>query len=278
MKRLPGFKGLLLDTWWDIYLPVLVAGTNILLVLVQPHASAFIILSVMLLICMMAAGIRWRSWVLGGTTLLALGVALVVLLSALMPHLPESFSSRWQHVERRISVFFSMIQDEADVAEGGVIAELGDQASDDDLYQSRQALIAIGSGGLTGQGLGQGRQKYNFLPEGHNDYIFSNIAEELGFIGALLVLGLFLVFFIQGISVALRTTTNYAQIIATGYSFLITIQAALSIGVNLAVLPPTGISLPFFSYGGTSNLFFLLSIGLLLNVSKYSQPARVKID
>lgn len=270
MKRLSGWKGALLDTWWDIYLPFLVAGTNIALVLVQPHASATVILIGMLGICMLAGGIRLRSWLIGGSTLLALLIGVVLLINALAPSLPDSFSNRWQHVGRRISAFVSLNRDEIDPEDGGIIAEIGESASDDDLYQSRQALIAIGSGGTFGQGLGQGRQKYNFLPEGHNDYIFSNIAEELGFVGSAGVLLLFLAFFIQGLSIALRTTTNYAQIIATGYSFLITIQAALSIGVNIAVLPPTGISLPFFSYGGTSNLFFLLSIGLLLNVSKYS--------
>jgi len=139
----------------------------------------------------------------------------------------------------------------------------------DTSYQPMQALIAIGSGGLSGVGLGMGVQKYNYLPEAHNDYVFAIICEELGFIGALLVLSLFLVYFWRGSTIARRATNQYGRIVANGFATLITLQALLSMAVNLYIIPATGVSLPFFSYGGTSNLFFMIGIGLLLNVSKF---------
>ncbi len=124
---------------------------------------------------------------------------------------------------------------------------------------------------LTGVGLGNGRQKYNYLPEAHNDYIFAIIGEELGFIGTVSVIMLFLLFHLIGTRIAWRAINPHAAILAAGYTVLITTQALLNIGVATRSLPATGISLPFFSYGGTSNLFFMLAIGFILGVSRTGQ-------
>jgi len=251
-KRTRGFRGAMRGAWLDIMLPVIILGLPILVVFFQPHVSGVIILSAVAIVCLLSAGLPLRSWIVSSIIgLLVLGI-LIGAFIAFRPMLPEKIVSRFDHVVTRMEIFTD-----------------AEEATDDEYYQSRQALIAIGSGGLLGVGLGQGKQKNNYLPEGHNDYIFSNLVEELGMIGGIAVILLFLIFFILGLRVAFKASSVYAQIVAGGISSLITIQALLNIGVNVGAIPPTGISLPFFSYGGTSNMFFLIGVGLLLNVSKY---------
>jgi len=143
----------------------------------------------------------------------------------------------------------------------------------DQSYQTRQAEITMGTGGLTGVGLGQGRQKYNYLPMVHNDYIFPAIAEELGFIGTMTVLILFAIQFFLGVKISLNANSVYSSLIAWGFSFLIIFQVLLNVGVATKVIPATGITLPFFSYGGTSNIIFLVEIGMVLCVSRTGQAS-----
>lgn len=135
-------------------------------------------------------------------------------------------------------------------------------------WQIIQSLLAVGSGGLTGLGLGKGRQKYLYLPEEHNDFIFAVFCEELGFIGALLILVLFSMLILRGYWIALKAKNRYGSLIAMGLTSLLAIQVILNIAVVTNLIPCTGISLPFFSYGGTALLVQLLEMGIILAVSR----------
>lgn len=136
-------------------------------------------------------------------------------------------------------------------------------------YQIIQALLAFGSGGLFGVGLGASRQKYFYLPERHTDMIYAVLGEELGFIGAVLVLLLFMAFAWRGYRIAIQAPDRFTSLLAAGVTSLITLQAAMNIAVVTASIPSTGIPLPFLSYGGTSLLITLSGVGILLGVSRY---------
>jgi cell division protein FtsW len=136
-------------------------------------------------------------------------------------------------------------------------------------YQINQALLAIGSGGLFGRGLGKSIQKYNYLPEASGDSIFAIIAEELGFIRILMLIALFMVLAIRGFGVAKKAPDFYGKLIATGITSWICFQAFLNMAAISGLMPLTGIPLPFISYGGSALLFSLASMGILVNISKH---------
>jgi cell division protein FtsW len=138
-------------------------------------------------------------------------------------------------------------------------------------FQVRQSLIALGSGGVTGQGFGEGRQKYGFLPEPHNDFIFSMIGEEWGFLGVLLLVGLYLAVILVGFRVARRAPDLFGQLLAIGLASLIAMQAFLHMAVGLGMVPPTGLALPLVSFGRSNLLVTLLSLGVLLSVARASE-------
>lgn len=138
-------------------------------------------------------------------------------------------------------------------------------------YQLNQALIAIGSGGFQGRGLGQSRQKFLYLPEVGGDAIFPIIAEETGFVFAGGMIALFIVFFYRGYKISLSSLDNYGRIVAIGLSSWIVLQAAINIGGMLSVIPMTGVPLPFVSYGGTSIIATLWALGILTNISKQTK-------
>ncbi len=147
------------------------------------------------------------------------------------------------------------------------------QASDplDTGYHVRQILLALGSGGLLGVGLGHSRQKYLFLPETATDSIFAIIAEEIGFVGALVVIFLFVYFVYRGIRIAKNAPNTFSKILAVGLTAWIGAQTLLNIGSMVALVPLTGVPLPFISYGGTSLVAVLSACGILLNISKNSR-------
>ena len=139
-----------------------------------------------------------------------------------------------------------------------------------DGWQVVQSLYAIGSGGLFGVGLGESKQKYLYIPEPHNDFIFAIIAEELGFVGCLAVIVLFAVFIWRGILTAMRAQDSFGSLLAVGITSLVGIQAIINIAVVTSSMPATGMSLPFFSYGGTALVILLCCMGVLLNISRTS--------
>ncbi|MBX4187509.1 MAG: putative lipid II flippase FtsW [Candidatus Doudnabacteria bacterium] len=137
-------------------------------------------------------------------------------------------------------------------------------------YQINQALLAIGSGGLWGYGLGQSRQKYNYLPETIGDSIFAVMAEEMGFVRITIVLLLFLLLAFRGFKIAKNAPDTFSKLVTVGITSWIIIQAIINIGGITAVIPLTGVPLPFISYGSTAMVVSLLGIGILLNISRYS--------
>ena len=137
-----------------------------------------------------------------------------------------------------------------------------------DGWQIIQSLYAIGSGGLFGVGLGNSRQKYLYLPEPHNDFIFSVLAEELGFIGCVAVIILFTIFVWRGVVISMKAQDNFGCLIAIGIVTMLGLQAMINIAVVTGTIPVTGMPLPFFSYGGTSLIANLIAVGVLLNISR----------
>lgn len=137
-----------------------------------------------------------------------------------------------------------------------------------DGFQTIQSLLAIGSGGLMGLGLGQSRQKYLYIPEPQNDFVFAIICEELGFVGAVLIILLFVLLVWRGYVIAMRCKDKFGALIAMGLVSQVGIQALLNIAVVTNTIPNTGISLPFFSYGGTSLMMLLAQMGVVLSVSR----------
>ena len=164
--------------------------------------------------------------------------------------------SNFAHVFKRFSIY---TRDEEE--------ELTDQQKDEAL-QVERAKDAIGTGGLKGVGFGSSRSKYSYVSESHNDYIYSIYVEETGFIGGTLLIVFYLGFLFMGLRVAMKAKDVFCRIIATGYTFLIVLEAMWNIGVELTVLPSTGITLPFFSYGGTAQILLLIAYGMILCVAR----------
>lgn len=149
-----------------------------------------------------------------------------------------------------------------------------------DTWQTANSIIAIGSGGLFGLGLGNSRQKYLYLPETKNDFVFPIVCEEIGFIGALAIIIVFFLLVVEGYSIAVRCKDRFGMLLAVGITTQIGIQTVLNLAVVSNLIPNTGISLPFFSYGGTALIMQLVEMGIMLNISKhrYYPPERPKTD
>ena len=138
-------------------------------------------------------------------------------------------------------------------------------------YQIIQSLYAIGPGGLVGLGLGMSRQKFNYLPEPQTDFIFSIVSEELGFIGGAAIILLFAILVWRGMRAAIAAPDTFGSLLAVGIVSIIAVQVFINIGVVIGMLPVTGITLPLVSYGGSSLTLLLTSLGILLNISRYSR-------
>ena len=236
-KSLPQNQDLL-KSFWSGFIPYLaVIGVVAGLVLIEPHMSGtMIILFIGVLMLFLAGAKVWHFILLSMPAVAAVGAMI-----AISPY--------------RMKRFLTFLDPFSDI--------LGDS------WQVVQSLYAIGSGGLFGLGLGQSRQKFLYLPEPQNDFIFSIICEELGFFGALLVVVLFVILIWKGIKIAMHAPDAFSGMLVGGITALIGIQVLMNIAVVTSSMPATGIPLPFFSYGGTSLLFILLGMGVILNVSRY---------
>ncbi|MBR3554391.1 MAG: FtsW/RodA/SpoVE family cell cycle protein [Oscillospiraceae bacterium] len=215
------------------------------LLLEQPHLSATIIILGIGAIMMFAGGTRWYWFA-------AAAVVVLMVVFYLRGH------ADWVIEKAKDSYMFARIAAWLDPDS----QRLGDG------WQIIQSLYAIGSGGLLGLGLGNSRQKYLYLPEAQNDYIFSIICEELGFVGAVLILLLFAVLILRGFWLALQCKNQFSRMMIIGFTGLIAIQVFLNVGVVTNFLPSTGISLPFFSSGGTALIVQLAEVGLILSASR----------
>jgi len=235
----------------------------IVLLRMEPHLSAIIIVTALAAIMMFAGGTRLRWFLLAVAVLVAMICGFIffqlkgVVSDAQMRDAPiETVRSNLDlsglgYEGRRITAW---LNPDADPLRDG--------------FQIRQSLNAVGSGGLLGLGLGQSRQKHLYLPEEHNDYIFAIVCEELGFIGAILILMLFALLIVRGYWLAIHANDKFSSLIVIGITSLLAIQVFLNVAVVTNLLPATGISLPFFSYGGTALWLQLIQIGIILAVSK----------
>jgi len=203
----------------------------------EKHLSAIMLMGMVAVVMMFVAGTH-PKWLLAGAGAAA---AFVVVYVNFMGYAGDRITA-WQHPD----------QDPSDTG-----------------YQILQSLYAIGSGGLFGLGLGKSKQKYLYLPFQYNDYIFAVICEELGLVGAMLIIALFAVLILRGYWIALHGASRFQTVLAAGLVSLIAVQTILNLGVVTNLLPSTGIALPFFSYGGTALAVNLGEMGIVLSISRY---------
>ena len=230
-------KGSKLQDFKKGLLPILaVAGIFLILIYAEPDLGTAVILGLVVLAMLFMGGVR-----------------LFHLLSLVLASIPLLYFAVF-HVGYRRERILTFINPWADAQRIG--------------YQIVQALLALGSGGFFGKGLGASRAKLFFLPEPYTDFIFSIIGEELGFLGASLIIFLFVIIAWRGLHIATRAPNQFGNLLAAGITFLITFQAVLNISIVTACLPTKGITLPFLSYGGSSLVFSLAGVGILLNISR----------
>lgn len=231
------------------YLPFMaILGVTCALVVIEPHLSGTMLLLGIGLVLMYVGGTR-TGYLLGTVGLGAAAVVFMVL--------------GMGYEQDRIAVWLDPlgVYGSTELFEGGLSGR-------DLAWQTVQSLYAIGSGGLMGQGLGNSRQKHLFLPEPQNDFIFSIVCEELGFIGAVLIIILFGLLVWRGFVIGMKSPDKFGAMLAVGLTAQIGLQVAFNIAVVTNTIPNTGISLPFFSYGGTSLVMLLAQMGVVLSVSR----------
>ena len=210
------------------------------LVFIEPDRGTTILLAVVSGAMLLVAGVRWKHILLPA----ALGAAGLVISILHDPMRMKRIFSWWDL----------------------------EQHKEGTGYQAYQAMLALGSGGWTGLGLGNGRQKLGFVPEQHTDFILSVIGEELGLVATLLVVTAFVVIAFCGIYIALHARDDFGGLLALGLTLLISLQAAINIGVVTSALPNKGLPLPFISYGGSNLLAMLTCVGILFSVARHAQP------
>jgi cell division protein FtsW len=235
-------RGRELHDWRRVAKPVvLVLGGFTLLVMKEPDLGSAMVLALIVIAVLVAGGVRKTHLGIIG----AAGISAVTLLALIEPY--------------RRARMLTFLHPFADSTNAG--------------YQISQSLIALGSGGLTGVGLGAGRAKWNFLPNAHTDFIFAIIGEELGLIGCFLVMGLFIAFGVLGTRAALQAPDRFGAMIAAGATMWVVGQAVINIGAVVGLLPVTGIPLPFVSFGGSALISTMLATGILVNVARQGRPA-----
>ena len=219
-----------------------VPGVMFLLILEQPNLSTGGSILIVAVLMLLVAGARWRHLALLGAGGLCLGAA-------------YAWSAPYRR-ERLLSF-------------RDPFAKMSDEG-----YQLSQSLIAFGSGGLFGRGLGMGRQKFAYLPYPESDFIFAIVGEDFGLVGCAAVIALFAAFVFSGIRVALTCPDRFGSLLAAGITTMIGVQAFLNIGVVIGILPTTGLPLPFFSAGGTSVSLMMAAVGVLLSISRTCEQLR----
>lgn len=217
---------------------VAVLGITCLFVMLEPHLSATVLIFAIGVVLLVIGGLP-KLYIILGSVVAAGGFALIL------------FGNVIGYSSDRITYWRNPWA--APLDEG---------------FQTIQSLLAIGSGGIFGRGIGQSRQKYLWVPEPHNDFIFSITCEELGLVGAMVIICLFAVLVWRGFAIGMRSSDKFGSLLAIGLTFQVGLQAMLNIWVVTNTIPNTGISLPFFSYGGTSLLILLAEMGIVLSVSR----------
>ncbi len=232
------------DFKYGVFYPgLMIAGVGGLVAL-EKHISALAIIGMLGISLMFLGGTRVK-WIASLAGIIAVAACMLILF------FPYAFDrvDTWLHIE------------EAD--------PLGSA------MQTLQGLMAIGSGGFFGKGLGNSQQKYGYVPQPQNDFIFTIVCEEFGFIGAVLVIGLFVAFTWRGFYIARNAPDKCSSLIVYGLTFKVALQVILNIAVVTNSMPNTGISLPFFSYGGTSLMLQILEVGIILSISRYASHKKI---
>ncbi len=222
-----------------VLMPCIIIGVIIMLVMLEKHISGVIIIGLIGLSVMFMGGTHGK-WLLAILGVLALAAGFLILVS--------------DYAQVRVDTWINI--DKAD-PQGSA-------------WQTLQGLYAIGSGGLFGRGLGNSNQKYGYVSQPQNDFIFTIVCEELGFVGAVIVIGLFGLLVYRGFKIASRCPDKYLKLVAYGLTFKVALQALLNIAVVTNSMPNTGVALPFFSSGGSSLAVQIFEIGILLSISRYS--------
>lgn len=217
--------------------PLIIMFVMFLLILNEPDFSTSIII----------LGISFIMLFIGGTRV----IQLYALIVAAIP-LGILILSREEYRKSRLLSFLNPWKDPLDSG-----------------FHIIQSLLALGSGGIFGIGLAESKQKYFYLPDQHTDFIFSIIGEELGFIGTVVIIVLFIILLWRGFRIALDTSDPFGTLLAAGITSMIVFQSIINIGVVTKMVPTTGITLPFISYGGTSLIINMFCVGILLNISRY---------
>jgi len=224
-----------------ILIPGLLIGFTVGLIFKEPDVGNALVLATVSGILLLIAGIR-LSYFLPPVIAAAIGIGVFIYYNPMRSDRIHS----WLHVE---------------------------ETRRDTGLQAYEAMVALGSGGLTGKGLGDGRQKLGFVPEHHTDFIFSIIGEELGLTATLLVVAAFVAIVFCGIYVAMNSIDTFGLLLGSGITFLVGLQAFINIGVVTSALPNKGLPLPFISYGGSNLLIMLASVGILLSIARQAREA-----
>ena len=234
----------LIGTWRDGFVPfAILLSLSTILVAMQPDLGSFLVLTSIAVVMFFVAGGNIIHVLLGGFIACVMGIPLIL---------------QKQYIKNRFKAFLS--PDDPSISE-----TIG--------FQIKQALIAIGSGGFFGLGYGKSIQKFGYLPEVQSDTIFAAMAEELGFMRLMIILGMFAIFVHRGYRVAMEAPDRFGFLLATGITTWVAGQTLLNIAVNLSLFPLTGITMPFISYGGSSLLSLMMATGILLNISMHSTVA-----
>lgn len=238
-KKLISFKGYII--------PILMLLLVVIVMFMQKHLSGTIVMFVAACSIIFVSGIKVKArYIIAGIIAAAAMLAVFIF----MPSGDSTESSGSFRLDRIVS----FLNPEEDIKGGN--------------WQAAQSLYAIGSGGIFGRGLGQSRQKYLWLPEAQNDFIFSVLGEELGLVGTVTVLALFSFFIYRGYRIAITARDMYGSLLATGITSAFALQILVNIAVVTCTVPVTGMPLPFFSYGGTALFINLCAMGILLNISR----------
>lgn len=222
---------------------MILLGIIAALLMMQPHLSCTILICLIGLVLIFIGGVRIWHFVIAAIFAALAGVGVVIY---------KTVVDGVGYFTTRISTWLHPFESE-DLA---------------GTWQTRQSLIAIGSGGPLGLGLGESRQKYLYLPEAENDFVFSVVCEELGLVGAVTIILLFVLLVVQGFHIATNAKDRFGMLIAIGFTLQIGLQAFINMAVVSGLIPNTGISMPFFSYGGTALIMQLMQMGIVLNVSR----------
>ena len=226
---------------------IVLYGAVAVVLIFQPHLSGTLLIGFIALTMMLIGGTKFSN-------LVKVAIVVVPVLLLVVFVMWDFIVEQFAHVGTRLTYWLDPFS-----------------TTDSGSYQTRQSLLAIGSGGLLGVGFGESRQKHMYLPEVRNDFVFAIVCEELGFVGACLVIVLFSMLVWRGYHIAMNARDRFGSLLVAGITTQIGLQAFLNIAVVTNLVPITGISLPFFSYGGTALMIMLAEIGVVLAVSRQAR-------